>query len=437
METRAKWQYALATLALVWGLGVGGRPAQAGPPTVSVCPVCAGPTLGPGGSFALTCDMSCAVGPALTVDSASLDMKGHTVTCTDNTIDGIVVQGFKAKVQNGTVTGCYDGVELQGTGHHEVRNVTSSYNANIGFEELEGSSANKLTNDTASYNGTLIDGHSGGSGCDFVEGASNGFSLDGGHDVLSNDTAIGNLDTGVEIDGDGNSLTKVISNDSKVTILCDFGSGVYICDPEDCDDSGGEGFAISGDSNHLLGVTANDNRDNGVNFNGQNNRVEASTANDNDESGFIVIGGGNNQFFSNTANNNDNGFSMYEGAGGNTLNGNKADGEDEGFHLQTPNNILVGNKATNNSIGFNLEDGGADNNLLQNNVATNNNTSTDDEYPDAAIGIKVHDGASGNTITKNKVSGSGTFDLEDNNAGCDSNTWTSNSFGTRSQGCIN
>jgi len=164
----------------------------------------------------------------------------------------------------------------------------------------------------------------------------------------------------------------------------------------------------------------------------------------NTESGFRVSAGGNNKFIGNTANHNDDGFSLpvnedEEVVGSNQLNSNNADGNDEGFHLATENNILVGNTATNNSIGFNLEsdtDGSANNNHLRANIATNNNTLIDDEFPDVAIGIKVHYGATGNNIVKNRVAGSGNVDLEDNNPLCDANNWGNNIFVTASQPCI-
>ena len=172
MQRVSLWKRSVGIMAVSGGLLLGGSLLSSVQAATAVCPPCGFP-LGPGGLFVLTCDVTlCTTNPALSVDSATLDMNGHTVSCLGPTPtnDGIVLLGSKAKLRNGTVTGCFNGVVLQGTGHHEVRNVTSSYNANIGFEELEGSSANKLTNDTASYNGTLIDGHSGGSGCDFVEG---------------------------------------------------------------------------------------------------------------------------------------------------------------------------------------------------------------------------------------------------------------------------
>jgi parallel beta-helix repeat protein len=53
------------------------------------------------------------------------------------------------------------------------------------------------------------------------------------------------------------------------------------------------------------------------------------------------------------------------------------------------------------------------------------------------VGILVAFGANDNAITGNSVHGSGSIDLVDGNASCDSNTWSGNSYGSRSQTCIN
>ncbi len=423
METRRKWQYTLGTLALVLGLGVGGRPAQAATP---VCPSCGGAPLGPGGSFVLTCDVGpCAVGPALTVNSASLNMNSHTVSCSDNTIDGVVLTGTKATLLNGTVTGCFDGVELQGTGSHEVTNVTSTGNANFGFDEVSGSNANKLSSNTASNNGRVVPDHTcpGSFCCDFTVGF--GFDLNGNGNILRSNSATGNFDDGFRLDGSSNNLAGDKSNTNDVDsipILCNDNVTVF----SSTTDAGGDGFDANGDSNLLSGVTANGNADDGVDIDGNKNRVTGSTANGNDNDGMVVNGGGHNTFSSNTANNNtDDGFAIDFGSGVKSLTGNKADGNSEGFEIDGPSgNILSGNTATKNGDGFEIENY-SDNNLLKANVALNN-------YSE---GITI-EGGHNNIISSNKALGNPDFDLEDTNGSCDANAWVANTFGSANQSCI-
>jgi hypothetical protein len=66
--------------------------------------------------------------------------------------------------------------------------------------------------------------------------------------------------------------------------------------------------------------------------------------------------------------------------------------------------------------GITIQSAGND---VRGNVATAN-----------VVGIAAAPGATGNTIVGNSAHGNRNFDLEDDNAGCDSNTWNGNDFGT-------
>ncbi len=89
-------------------------------------------------------------GPALTIDQASLDLKGFVVSCAAE-IDGIVLLGHGARVKNGTVTACGRGIVPGGSGEHVVRNVTAQ-SSDYGFWVEEGSDSNKLHANTAQRN---------------------------------------------------------------------------------------------------------------------------------------------------------------------------------------------------------------------------------------------------------------------------------------------
>lgn len=74
---------------------------------------------------------------------------------------------------------------------------------------------------------------------------------------------------------------------------------------------------------------------------------------------------------------------------------------------------------------------GPDNNLLKANITQDN----------AANGLILSVEATSNVIQKNKASRNGfgdpgSFDLADQNSGCDQNTWLDNIFGSRSQDCV-
>jgi len=88
---------------------------------------------------------------------------------------------------------------------------------------------------------------------------------------------------------------------------------------------------------------------------------------------------------------------------------------------------VVENKATDNiGAGFDLFDG-ASSNLLRVNQSLSN----------SGPGIRLNTGTTGNSIRNSKASDNGSFDLEDDNLGCDANAWGSNTFGVANQGCIN
>lgn len=88
-------------------------------------------------------------------------------------------------------------------------------------------------------------------------------------------------------------------------------------------------------------------------------------------------------------------------------------------------NLFSGNTASGNAQhGFTMN--GASNNSFLNNVASNNGVN----------GIFLFAGT-GNQFDGNTAQGNGGTDLVDNNAACDSNTWTNNVFNTKNQACIN
>ena len=52
------------------------------------------------------------------VGPAKLNLKGHVVSCDEPKFNGIVFTGKRGMVQNGTVTGCLNGLIVAGEGRH-------------------------------------------------------------------------------------------------------------------------------------------------------------------------------------------------------------------------------------------------------------------------------------------------------------------------------
>lgn len=109
-----------------------------------------GQELGPGGSFILDRDLDCmkqcfgliVIGPAV------LDMNGKTIS---NAETGILIEGKGAKIFNGSVSECLDGVVLTGKGKHQIIKVIARNNKKNGFL-LETGESNFFEKDQAINN---------------------------------------------------------------------------------------------------------------------------------------------------------------------------------------------------------------------------------------------------------------------------------------------
>jgi hypothetical protein len=208
--------------------------------------------------------------PALTLeDGANLDLNGYTVDCNNPTEppgderDGIVLEGRNARVRNGIIIRCYNGVVINGDGHHKVLQlivenntrqgirVRSDYNQVINTEALNNErrgfkidgDENKLVNCLAEdngRNGILIDGGNDNkiSNSAAFRSCRDGIEIDNGRDnyLINNSVADnGNLDTckargqdynpcsyaGIDIKGDDAEDNIVINNRTSGNIGCD------------------------------------------------------------------------------------------------------------------------------------------------------------------------------------------------------------------------
>jgi parallel beta-helix repeat protein len=88
-------------------------------------------------------------------------------------------------------------------------------------------------------------------------------------------------------------------------------------------------------------------------------------------------------------------------------------------------NRASGNGSQGGEGGFGI--GESNDTLVDNNAISN-----------VGPGIQLDTDATGNHIHKNRALDNGSFDLEDDNPGCDANIWRNNIFGVANNpGCIN
>jgi parallel beta-helix repeat protein len=89
-----------------------------------------------------------------------------------------------------------------------------------------------------------------------------------------------------------------------------------------------------------------------------------------------------------------------------------------------------GNQIKENAVSFNEADGirllNSDHNHISGNTTNTNRES----------GIHIETGSAKNLVVRNVAHNNASFDLADDNRNCGTNDWDSNSFGTRSQSCI-
>jgi hypothetical protein len=153
------------------------------------------------GSFRLDQDLLCDTTTALTVrDGATLDLRGHTVTCAADLDNGIVLAGRGARLLNGMVTGCNDGVALSGS-RHLVKRVRSAFNVR-GFVAEDGLAAARLDRNSAEYN------------------RAGGFLIVGTDNVIIRNAAFGNGDVAILIIGDGHTLSRNATNGNCIVGGC-------------------------------------------------------------------------------------------------------------------------------------------------------------------------------------------------------------------------
>lgn len=173
----------------------------------------------PKGYHKLTEDVTCfavdSESPALTLESGShLDLNGFSVDCTNpfgNEREGIVLEGRNAIVRNGIITNCYNGVVINGDGHHKVLRLIVENNSREGMRVR--STYNRVINVESLNNvrrGFSIDGDDNSLiNCLAENNGRQGFLIEGRDNKIINSDAFDSCRDGIEIDGGhDNSLTN-------------------------------------------------------------------------------------------------------------------------------------------------------------------------------------------------------------------------------------
>ncbi len=204
--------------------------------------------------------LDCDTDPGLTVQGpAVLDLDGHTVTCSSG--DGIHLVGRGAKLRNGVVEGCNDGIVLMGEGLHSVEGMLSKDNAVDGFSVERGSDKNRLDRNAAAGNGDDGFQFFGVQNMLTNNIASNNFfgfftPLPGSSKhILRENTAASNIDVGFLIPASGTEFRKNVAQRN-----------------------GRWGFLISSDGSNVIRNQAFDNEGVGIEMGGDNSKLERNSA---------------------------------------------------------------------------------------------------------------------------------------------------------------
>jgi len=254
---------------------------------------------------------------------------------------------------------------------------------------------------------------------------SGGAKLDmGGHKVVCDD---GDRPVGIQMEGKGAKLSRGGAQHCSVGLVV-AGEGKHKVEDFVATDSSADGVVVASDKNKLRFVAATHNGDDGIDVDGTANKIEDSQAVDNFEDGIVADGGGNKLTRVAGVGNGDGGIDL-NGSGnkvkGCTGTGNAEDGVNIDGDDNKVERCLFSHNGTGDDDDAGVEVEG-DDNLVGKSILLDNDVR----------GLLVQPGAGANVRKQNLALGHGEDDLEDGNAGCGSNQWTKNRFGTSAAGGV-
>jgi hypothetical protein len=180
---------------------------------------------------------------------------------------------------------------------------------------------------------------------------------------------------------------------------------------------------VDGASNNLTSVRAFDASNQGIEVQGDSNTLLLVTANGNGNDGVIVFGDDNIVRQSTFAANGDDGASFFTGSGNGIARSRTFLNSGSGIINGANQTVIQQNHSFFNTTGIKFTDGSSDSTAVLNQTYQN------------SIGIWVKSSTSDDIVFNGSYANS-IWDMEDDNANCDSNLWFNNLFSTANQSCI-
>ena len=181
---------------------------------------------------------------------------------------------------------------------------------------------------------------------------------------------------------------------------------------------------IAGNSNQLTSLRLVDASNQGVTVGGDSNTLLSVTANFNDNDGLIVFGDDNLIRLGSFAANGDDGASFFLGTGNSITRSRSFLNNGRGILVGASNTVVTQNQSFFNATGISFSDGSTGS------IAVLNQTYRND------VGIWIKSTSTTDIVTINGSYANFVWDMEDDNANCDSNVWFNNLFSTANQSCI-
>jgi len=181
---------------------------------------------------------------------------------------------------------------------------------------------------------------------------------------------------------------------------------------------------VDGSSNNLTSIRARDASSHGFFVNGDSNTLLLITGNFNGDGGVVVFGDDNLIRQGTFAGNGDDGAEFFLGTGNGITRSRSFLNGDKGIIVGASATVVTENHSFFNSIGLYFSDGSVGSTAVLNQTYQNN------------IGIWINNTSKSNSVVFNGSYANHTWDMEDDNANCDSNLWFNNLFSTANQSCI-
>jgi len=229
--------------------------------------------------------------------------------------------------------------------------------------------------------------------------------------------------SGITVDLGGH---KVICNSSVEGVVFIFASRSVLKNGRVTSGSGNcmDGVIVGGFSNQLLGVGVDSASAQGILVEGGGNRLTAVDSSFNGNDGVIVFGDGNVIRSSRFTGNGDDGASFFQGADNILQHNYVAFNGDKGIISGADSTIIFNNQSAFNGVGIYLSDGSTGNALSLNQTYRNN------------VGIQINPTSNHDVVSFNGSYANFTWDMQDDNASCDTDLWFDNLFVSANQGCI-